>query len=72
MEINYKINFDATNSKGDIVANITFEVGPFYPEEKPINRSVLALQRLCVEYARLIGIKCSFADIISIQKSVEK
>lgn len=43
----YEINFDATNTKGEIVSNITFSAGPFYPEDVPLHRNNLALKRFC-------------------------
>lgn len=61
--MNVKINFDALTTKGEIVANITFTIGPVYPELHPITKNTASLQRLCVEYARTIGVKCSFAEI---------
>lgn len=63
-----RINFDAIKTSGEVVADITFEISPFYPEENPVAIGDLRLQRLCVEYARLIGYKCSFADIHDISE----
>lgn len=62
----YEIRFNATNTKGEVVHEIQFTAGPFYPENKPLSSKSLALQRFCVEYARLIGVSCSFAEICSI------
>ena len=63
MGVKYEINFDATNTKGEVVQNIILIAGPFYPDEVPVCKTNLALQRFCVEYARLVGVHCSFADI---------
>lgn len=64
----YEIRFEAANTKGEAVQDITFTAGPFWPDEKPLDRANLALQRFCVEYARLIGVRCSFAEIHSIRE----
>ena len=55
----HEINFDALTTNGEIVTNLTMKIEPFDIKcNKP-----MALQRLCVEYARLMGFKCSFAKI---------
>lgn len=69
--IRYAINFDATTTNGEVVQNITFIAGPFFLSETTpaISGASLALQRFCVEYARLIGLRCSYAVIKSIQET---
>lgn len=62
---NYKINFDAVTTNDDVVGNFTLCIN--LPEYGVADRRVLALRRLCVEYARLNNVSCSFADIKSIE-----
>ena len=61
----YKINFNALNAAGDVVGSATFSI----ITDKPlsIHKKQMCFQRLCVEYARLIGIPCSFAEIESVE-----
>lgn len=63
---NYKINFDAITTKDEIVGNLTFEIK--LPDS--YHKKCLALHRLCVEYARLNNISCSFVNINSIREVV--
>ena len=61
----YKIFFKALNINGEFVGarNFTIETdSPFDFREK----KKLSLERMCVEYARLTGLKCSFALIVDI------
>lgn len=61
----YKIIFNAMNTKGEVVGTAKFTINT----EKPmaIHNKMMCFQRMCVEYARLIGISCSFADILSVE-----
>jgi hypothetical protein len=62
----YEINFDAITTKDEVVGNLTLPIN--LPDNRCIERKPQALQRLCVEYARLNNIACSFANIISIKE----
>ena len=63
--MNYKISFNALNIKGDVVGSATFTITTDKPLQ--IHKKEACFQRMCVEYARLIGISCSFADIGSVE-----
>lgn len=63
---NYEINFDAITMKDEIVENLTLQIN--LPDNECIERKPQVLQRLCVEYARLKNISCSFANINSIKE----
>jgi len=57
----YEIRFNALNTKGDVVGSATFSITT--SQLLDLGHKPKAFQRLCVEYARLIGISCSFAEI---------
>lgn len=67
----YEINFIALTTKGENVKTLTIRAGQFSPEH-PFDKNTLALQRFCVEFARLNGASCSFAEIISIKEIASK
>ncbi len=58
----YKISFNALTTSGEVVGTATFNLNT----EKPlqIHKKEACFRRMCVEYARLIGISCSDADIL--------
>ena len=65
----YEITFNALTLHCTVVGTATFTIVTDHPlnlEHKP-----LGFQRLCVEYARLIGISCSFAEIMEIVEITE-
>lgn len=64
----YEITFIAMTTKGDVVGTRTFCITS--SERLDIKGKTASLLRLCVEYARLTGIKCSFAEIIDIDERV--
>lgn len=54
----YEIKFTALNTRGDTVGSGSFSITTPQPLDLTKCGSV---ERFCVEYARLTGIKCSFA-----------
>ena len=67
----YRVTFNALNTRLTVQASFEMDVGPFNPEnpnEPRLAVGDLRLQRLCVEYARLRGVRCSYADIKSIDE----
>lgn len=56
----YTINFNALTTRGDMVGSGSFTITTPQPLDLTKQMSV---ERLCVEYARLTGIKCSFAQV---------
>ena len=61
----YKIFFKALNSNGEWVGarHFTIETDSHLDMGE---KKKLSLERMCVEYARLTGLKCSFASIVDI------
>ena len=66
----YIITFEAHTATGEVVAVMTFEIvtNPLLD----LTGKKLAFERMCVEYARLTGVKCSFAKIIEVRKDDER
>ena len=64
--MNYQIVFDALTTHGAVVDTLTLIVGPITEEQLLAKQKQLALQRFCVEYARLLGVRCSFVHICTI------
>lgn len=62
----YEISFLALNSKGEVVGTRTFCITSSDRLDLPAKNTCLL--RLCVEYARLTGIKCSFAELLDIDE----
>ena len=62
----YEISFNALNIQGTIVGTATFCITTSLPLD--IKHKAMAFQRMCVEYARLIGISCSFAEITDVDE----
>lgn len=56
----YEINFTALTINGDVVGSGSFTITTPQPLDLAKTGSV---ERFCVEYARLTGIKCSFAQV---------
>ena len=56
----YTISFNALNTKGDVVGSGSFSITT--PQPLDLTKAG-SLERFCVEYARLTGIKCSFAQV---------
>ena len=54
----YEIKFTALNTRGDTVGSGHFSITTPQPLDLTKCGSI---ERFCVEYARLTGIKCSFA-----------
>lgn len=64
----YKISFNALNINGEFVGTRIFRIDTTRPLDLEKDMSI---ERFCVEYARLTGIKCSHAFIIDIKKEGE-
>lgn len=62
----YEITFKALNIKGEVMGTRTFCITS--SEHLDIKNKTACLLRLCVEYARLTGIKCSLAEITDIDE----
>lgn len=62
----YEISFNALNSAGDVVGSATFCITT--SRKMDLKHKDLGFKRLCVEYARLIGISCSFAEITDVDE----
>ena len=62
----YEISFKALTMKGEVVGTRTFCITS--SERLDIEGKTACLLRLCVEYARLTGIKCSLAEITDIDE----
>ncbi len=62
----YEISFIAMNAKGEVVGTRTFCITS--SERLDTKGKTASLLRLCVEYARLTGIKCSLAEITDIDE----
>lgn len=62
----YKISFNASTTAGDVVGTATLTVITDKPLQ--IQKKSACFHRMCVEYARLIGISCSFAEILSVEE----
>ena len=60
----YQISFNALTTNGDCVGTRTFTVET--TRELDVDGKKMCLERMCVEYARLTGLKCSFAFIIDV------
>lgn len=65
---NFEIEFDAITTKDEIVGSLTLKIA--LPDEMCMVNKPQALNRLCVEYARLNNVSCSFANINSIKEEI--
>ena len=61
----YKIKFDALNIHGEVIDTLTLKIR--LPETKYTGKKQRALERLCVEFARINNIGCSYSHIISME-----
>lgn len=61
----YKISFNASTTAGDVVGSATFSITTDKPLQ--IQKKSACFHRMCVEYARLIGIPCSYAEILTVE-----
>lgn len=61
----YEIQFNALNTKGDVVGSGSFTITT--SQRLDLSTKPMSLDRLCVEYARLTGVKCSFSEITYIE-----
>ena len=60
----YEIVFDALTINGDCVGTRNFTVETIRPLD--LNGKTPCFERMCVEYARLTGLKCSFVHIVDV------
>ena len=65
----YDITFNALTTRGEVVGNLSFSITTPVPLNLDKGMSV---ERFCVEYARLTGVKCSFANITDFRKDDKK
>jgi hypothetical protein len=61
----YKISFNALKATDEVVGSATLTIITDKPLQ--IQKKSACFHRMCVEYARLIGMPCSFAEIISVE-----
>jgi hypothetical protein len=66
----YTITFEAHTASGDVAAVRTFSIGTDHPLE--MTKKKMGFERMCVEYARLTGVKCSYAHILQVTTSEEE
>lgn len=62
----YKISFNALNINGEFVGTRIFRIESTRPLD--VDGKNLSFERMCVEYARLTGLKCSHAFVIDVRK----
>lgn len=62
----YEIVFNALTTNGDCVGTRNFTVETIRPLD--LNGKIPCFKRMCVEYARLTGLKCSFAQILNVKE----
>ena len=60
-----KISFQAIKSSGEVVRDMYVEVGPF-EENSRLHLGFMSLERMCLEYARVCGVSCSYVWITDI------
>ena len=65
----YEITFNALTINGNCTGTRTFAIETTHPLDVDVKK--MCLERMCVEYARLTGLKCSFAFIIDIIRKDE-
>ena len=58
----YKITFEAVKASGEVVREMYMDVGPF-DEDSKLVIGFMPLERMCLEFARVRGISCSYAFI---------
>ena len=64
----YLINYEALKTTGECVGILELKIK--LPDTAFTKEKEQALQRLCVEYARLHNVKCSFVRITSISEVI--
>ena len=62
----YKIGFNAMTINGGYVGTRHFTIET--TRELDVDGKEMSLERMCVEYARLTGLKCSFACVFELIK----
>lgn len=62
---NCLIEFKAIKSSGEVVRELSMTVGPF-DEDSKVHICYLPLLRMCLEYARVRGVSCSYVEITDI------
>lgn len=62
----YTISFEALKTTGEVVGARNFTITTDYPLNLFDEKKALSLDRFCLEYARLTGLKCSYVDIKSV------
>ena len=65
----YEIKFKALTTNGDVVGSGSFNITTPIPLDLIKHTSI---ERFCVEYARLTGIECSYAQIMILEKDVSE
>lgn len=61
----YDITFNALTADGEVVGTATFQI--ITPDPMDLKGKPLAFERMCVDFARLIGISCSYAEIAEVK-----
>ena len=63
----YQISFKAYKSSGELVREMVIIAGPF-EEQAKVHICFLPLQRMCLEFARVNGVSCSYVEITDISE----
>ena len=63
----YAIRFYACTISGKERSELEMMVGPFGPDAK-VQIGFMPLQRMCLEFARVSGVSCSYVDILNIDE----
>ena len=61
----YEIAFKAIKSSGEVVREMKMHVGPFEDDAK-VHIGYLPLLRMCLEFARVRNVSCSYVEITDI------
>ena len=67
----YQIDFNALSATGECVKKLYLTVPFADVKVLKSEKKKLVLERFCVEYARLNGVKCSYAEIISMTPTMK-
>ena len=65
----YEISFNAMTTSGERVGTRKFTIETVHPLN--VDKKSMCFGRMCVEYARLTGLKCSYVHINEIRKDDE-
>ena len=65
----YEVKFNALNINGGVQGSGSFSITTPIPLDLS---KQMCVERFCVEYARLTGIKCSFAQVIIMERGDSK